>query len=662
MKRSLKTAFAIAVILTFSGMGQPSQAQVSGGPGKLTSRKLNAPVPAATTCCVITAINSTTGMVSATENATGKAFQFKVADSALLNSLKVGQGVYANFGASQVSVDGKAACCAIVSAAAVPATAPLAVGAIQNKVAPAVPCCPITAINSTTGMVSATENATGKAFQFKVADSALLNALKVGQGIYANFAASQVSVDGKAACCNIVIAAAAPATSTSSAATSAAPPPPPLPPAGGSSGNSIPPPPTKTNPPPANGGVAIAPGGKTPREPIIPGIALSNEAKGPMETMDLDPNLAGALQTSSFYPILDDNHARCETSLSLVKRPLAESGRPGYVEVKFDMYMPGPVVPQPFLGCSAIIFFYGSMQLKNGWTIVSFRASDDQLNPLDPDVFTLVNKPSGASLSGRATLNLLRTNRAYEQSVYLYMQISGPKGTNPYPPRASASPGSTTPPAATVTEQAVCGGPSTLEGVDVSTFNGTVNWQQVQASGRTFAYAMAANGTYHDLSFPQNYAAIKAAGMVRGAYQLFHPEEDPIAQANIALQAIGTLQPGDLPLALNVETTGGMASDQIGAEINSWMTYVKAHTGQTPILFSPTYILVQLGSALSTLANDPLWTANAGTASCPAIPSTWQNWILRLYSLTGTVPGIQNPVDLDRFNGTLADLEALTKQ
>jgi len=180
----------------------------------------NAPLPG-TPCCNITALNTTTGVVTATENATGKSFQFKVADSALLNSLKVGQGVYANFAAGQVSVDGAVPCCSIVSALAAPSAAPLAAGAIQNKLAPANPCCAITAINTSTGMVTAKVNANGNIFQFKVADAALLNSLKVGQGVFANFAASQVSVDGAVPCCNIVSTAGT--SSAASAATAGAP-------------------------------------------------------------------------------------------------------------------------------------------------------------------------------------------------------------------------------------------------------------------------------------------------------------------------------------------------------------------------------------------------------------------------------------------------------
>src|ERR1700687_3707341 len=56
-----------------------------------------------------------------------KVFQFKVTDAAVLKSLKVGQGVYANFGAMQVSLDGSTVCCSIISIGSPPpASAPVA--------------------------------------------------------------------------------------------------------------------------------------------------------------------------------------------------------------------------------------------------------------------------------------------------------------------------------------------------------------------------------------------------------------------------------------------------------------------------------------------------------------------------------------------------------
>lgn len=80
-----------------------------------------ADIPAA--CCDITAIDKATGVVSARERVGGRIVEFKAASPALLQNLRVGQAVHANFNTRQVSVDGKTMCCAIASVAAPPAVA-----------------------------------------------------------------------------------------------------------------------------------------------------------------------------------------------------------------------------------------------------------------------------------------------------------------------------------------------------------------------------------------------------------------------------------------------------------------------------------------------------------------------------------------------------------
>jgi len=76
------------------------------------------PAYAATPCCTITSVNASTGVVTADETATGRAFQFGVKNAALLKTLHAGSPVYANFTSRQVSVDGANPCCSIVSLSA----------------------------------------------------------------------------------------------------------------------------------------------------------------------------------------------------------------------------------------------------------------------------------------------------------------------------------------------------------------------------------------------------------------------------------------------------------------------------------------------------------------------------------------------------------------
>ncbi|MGE0552092.1 MAG: hypothetical protein AB7R55_01555 [Gemmatimonadales bacterium] len=66
-------------------------------------------------CCYqVTAVDTRTGLVSATEATTGSTLKFQVRDRVLLARLRVSQQVYVDLSARQVSLDGRQSCCAVV--------------------------------------------------------------------------------------------------------------------------------------------------------------------------------------------------------------------------------------------------------------------------------------------------------------------------------------------------------------------------------------------------------------------------------------------------------------------------------------------------------------------------------------------------------------------
>jgi GH25 family lysozyme M1 (1,4-beta-N-acetylmuramidase) len=204
----------------------------------------------------------------------------------------------------------------------------------------------------------------------------------------------------------------------------------------------------------------------------------------------------------------------------------------------------------------------------------------------------------------------------------------------------------------------VCQAPSTLEGIDVSEFQGAIDWPAVHASGRAFGIARIADGIGHlDATFATNYAGMKAEGMVRGSYQFFRASQDPIAQADLVLASIGTLSVGDLPPMLDVEVTDGQPNGVIDANIATWVSHIEAAIGRAPLVYTGPYFWGQIGSPASM--GTTLVVADWGP-SCPLVPQAWSGWQFWQYADNGTVAGIGGAVDLDRFNGSAAALAALT--
>src|SRR5262249_5104026 len=92
-------------------------------------------------------------------------------------------------------------------------------------------------------------------------------------------------------------------------------------------------------------------------------------------------------------------------------------------------------------------------------------------------------------------------------------------------------------------EATVCAGSSTLEGVDVSHWDGAIDWSKVAGSGRAFAIAKATEGTsFLDPQFHTNWTGMKSAGLVRGAYHFFRPADSGVAQADWFLSSVGGLE------------------------------------------------------------------------------------------------------------------------
>jgi lysozyme len=207
------------------------------------------------------------------------------------------------------------------------------------------------------------------------------------------------------------------------------------------------------------------------------------------------------------------------------------------------------------------------------------------------------------------------------------------------------------------TESTRCAAGPTVEGVDVSYYEGHVDFAKVKASGRGFVIARISDGSFHDPDFATDWAAIQAAGLIRGAYQFFRPNEDPTMQANIVVAAVGMLGPGDLPVTADMEVTGSESASAIASRLNTWFDIVKAGTGKTPMVYTGKYFWRDDVGSNATFSSSALWIAQYGP-TCPDIPSPWTNWKFFQYSDKGSVPGITGGVDVDKFNGSMADLVA----
>jgi lysozyme len=240
--------------------------------------------------------------------------------------------------------------------------------------------------------------------------------------------------------------------------------------------------------------------------------------------------------------------------------------------------------------------------------------------------------------AGTMKPSLLRVARP---AALLVISLSGCVVAAPSPEETSTSSEAVT----------VCG-MTTVQGVDISHYDGMIDWPTAKAAGISFAFAKATEGTtFVDPMFSTNWSGMKAAGVARGAYHFFHADLDPMQQATFVLQTVGQLDADDLPITLDLETTNGQSEATILANATTFLQAVTQATGKTAVLYvSPSFL-----SSYAGLAGYQLWIANWGV-NCPDVPSPWSTYTFWQTSDSGSVNGIPSTVDLDVFNGTLSQL------
>lgn len=210
------------------------------------------------------------------------------------------------------------------------------------------------------------------------------------------------------------------------------------------------------------------------------------------------------------------------------------------------------------------------------------------------------------------------------------------------------------------TDQAlsVCATGKVVKGVDVSVYQGTVDWAKVKNAGIVFAITRVSDGTGTlDSTFATNWKGMKAQGLVRGVYQFFEPGGDPTAQANLVLSQVksaGGFIAADLPPVMDMEVTGGQSDATIQSHMQTWLDVIAKAVGRKPIIYTNLNTSSHFGGKFTSY---PLWVASWG-ATCPTMPNAFKAWEFWQYADTGTVSGISGGVDHDEFNGTLADLQA----
>jgi lysozyme len=203
-----------------------------------------------------------------------------------------------------------------------------------------------------------------------------------------------------------------------------------------------------------------------------------------------------------------------------------------------------------------------------------------------------------------------------------------------------------------------------VQGIDVSYWQGDIDWQKVGDAGVQFAYIKATEGGDRvDPKFLDNWRAAKQAGIARGAYHVMYWCRAAQEQASwFMLNA-----PGDedaLPPVLDLEWNSHsktcphrLARDTAIAKIKIMLKAMEAHSGKRPIIYTdPKFHREVLEGEFP---NHDFWLRSV--AASPEAKYLARNWAFWQFTTTGRVHGVAGPVDRNSFNGTRADWKRMLK-
>ena len=192
-----------------------------------------------------------------------------------------------------------------------------------------------------------------------------------------------------------------------------------------------------------------------------------------------------------------------------------------------------------------------------------------------------------------------------------------------------------------------------FSGIDVSVYQGDIDFEQVKSSGIEVVYIRAGYGfSVTDPKFEENYTNATKAGLKCGAYYFVTARntEQAYLQATRFAELISGKTFAARP-AMDFEEFDSLGKNGINIVGLTFMQKLRELTGIVPILYTDAYNASETWDL--NFAQFPLWVADYDAEEPYVTSNIWQSYAGFQYSDRGEIPGIYGNVDLDRFTSSV---------
>ena len=204
-----------------------------------------------------------------------------------------------------------------------------------------------------------------------------------------------------------------------------------------------------------------------------------------------------------------------------------------------------------------------------------------------------------------------------------------------------------------------------IQGIDVSKYQGVIDWQTAAKSGVRFAYIKATEGGDRaDDLFQANWEGARAAGIPdrRLSFLLFlRPVEEQAAWFKTHVPPAPDALPPVLDMEWNPQSPTCKLrppADKIKADMRIFLADMESFYGKRPIIYTT------VDFHRDVLPNDmheyPYWLRSV--AGHPQLKYGNRKWAFWQYTATGTVPGVGGKVDRNAFVGSEKEWQAFLSQ
>lgn len=190
---------------------------------------------------------------------------------------------------------------------------------------------------------------------------------------------------------------------------------------------------------------------------------------------------------------------------------------------------------------------------------------------------------------------------------------------------------------------------SSINGIDVSNWDGKINFSKVRRDGIRIVYIMSTQGSsYVDPDFERNYRDAYREGLAVGFYHYVtaRSADEAREEARFFASKIHDKFQHARP-AMDFETFGELSVSQIREISRYFLSSLEDRVGHIPVIYS------DASNASTTFADDslrryPLWIADYGVTR-PDMENPWKRWSGWQYTDRGRVRGIYGHVDRNHF-------------